>query len=25
MQTVPSDDQASMWIADLRARVGQQE
>ena len=25
MQTVPGDDQASMWIADLRNRVGQQE
>lgn len=25
MQTVPGDDQASMWIADLRARVDQQE
>ena len=25
MQTVPGDDEASMWIADLRARVGQQE
>ena len=25
MQTVPGDDQASMWIVDLRNRVGQQE
>jgi Flp pilus assembly protein TadD len=25
MQTVPGDDQAAMWIADLRNRTGQQE
>lgn len=25
MKTVPSDDEASMWIADLRARLGDQE
>jgi hypothetical protein len=25
MQTVPGDNEASMWIADLRARVGQRE
>ncbi|MBT8108320.1 MAG: tetratricopeptide repeat protein [Gammaproteobacteria bacterium] len=25
MQTVPGDDEAAMWIADLRYRIGQQE
>ncbi len=24
METVPSDDEASMWIADLRTRIGQE-